>query len=525
MGMVMDTVSRLKQPSIRCEDYVLSAGPVSSLYLAAALALSVSSSAYGESPHFQTSLTVAETFTDNGEATKNGRSDWITEISPSISVRRTGGHLTGSLDASLRNVIYANDSSQSESFVTLSGKGQAEVIDDTFFVDVVGSVGRNNLSAFQGRPQWDNQNTASESEIQYISINPRWVGRIGKSDVQFTVSYDGQALSYGSNMSNQNMGTFRARLFDPTAGARFGWSVDYSKSDNTYSQSNQQNVNDQSITGTLTYYVTRQFSARVIVGTEKNNYMTGSEETGAVTGYGFNWRPTPRTNIDGTWEHHVYGDTYDFRLAHRRALVAFDLSASQAVTSSYATATNTLGAYYYNLFSASLVSQYPDPAQRDQATRELLKSLGVQGAYFGNSYTNAFYEDKRVQVGVSVIGVRNVVAVSVYHSDQTTTNKAFAFDSSDDFANNDNVKSWGWTVSLSHQLTPSSSLNSALFWSKSEGSGGGPSQSSKDTGLTVGYSRQLGPKTACAVNFRHDKSSGDSGFNENAIIASLSRAF
>lgn len=521
--MVMGNL--LKPPLMLCEDRRIATRVVFCFCVAATPAFFFSTIAFAETPHIETSLTVSETFTDNAQAAKNGQSDWITEISPSVSLRRAAGRVTGNLDASIRNLLYANDSSLSESFLTLSGSGKAEIIDNTFFVDVTGVVSRNNLSAFQGRPQWDSQNTSSQSETRYLSIRPRWVGHIGNSDVQYAMSYDGQALSYGSNMSDQNVGTFHARLFDPTAGARFGWSIDYNKLDNSYSQSNQQNVNDESLTGTLTFYVTRQLSLRLIAGTETNNYMTGSEETGAVTGYGFNWRPTPLTNFDGTWEHHVYGDTYDVRFSHRRALVAFDLSATRQITSSYATAANTLGSYYYNLFSASLVSQYPDPVQRDQATRELMKSLGVQGVYFGNTYTNSFYEDQRVQAGVSLIGVRHVLALSAYHSDQTTTNRAFAFDSSDNFANNDNVKSWGWTVSLSHQLTPSSSLTGALFWSKSDGSGGVPSESNKDTGLIVGYNRQLGPKTSCTVNFRHESSSGDNGFNENALTASLTRVF
>ncbi len=322
------------------------------------------------------------------------------------------------------------------------------------------------------------------------------------------------------------MVTFHGRIFNPTAGERFGWSVDYVASDNTYQNSNQQNVNDSSLTGTLTYYATPLVSLRFIVGTEKNNYMTGQDENGTVTGYGFNWRPTPRTNIDGIFEHHVYGNTYDVKLSHRLALAAVDLSASRDITSAYQTATNSSSSYYYRLFSSSLVSQYPDPIQRDQATRELMKASGIPTfGSFGNFATNAFFVDQRIQGGVTLIGARHSLGLQFYHSEQTKTNSNVQLSSSDDFANNDDIKSWGTTISVSHQLTPSSSLNGALYWSKSEGSGGGPSQDSRNKGVTLGYSRQLGAKTSGSVTFRHEATTGDNGFNENAVTASLTRSF
>ena len=529
MVMVMGTAMRLKRPlKPRVHNYGFRVETFKISRLSVALGLTAFSVAvHCETPRFETSLTVSETFTDNADATKHGRSDWITEISPTVSIRGSGGHVTGSLDASFRNLLYAKDGSNNSSFLALNGNAQVEAIDDSLFIDIASSISRNNLSSFSGRPQWDNQNTSSQSEIRYLSVSPRWVGRIGKSDAQFSLNYNGQALSYGSNMSNQSMGTFHARLFNPTAGERFGWSIDYTTSDNSYPDSNQQNVTDSNLTGTLTFYATPLVSLRLIVGTEENNYMTGQDESGTVTGYGFNWRPTPRTNVDGTLEHHVYGDTYDFHLSHRQALAAYNLAITRDITSAYQTATNSLGSYYYNLFSSSLISQFPDPVQRDQATRELMKALGIPvGGSFGNFATNAFFVDQRIQAGFSLVGARHSLALSIYRSDRTKTNSGDTiFNSSDDFANNDNIKSWGWTVSLSHKLAPTSSLNGALYWSNSEGTGGGPSQDSRNKGLTLGYNKQLTAKTSGTVMFRHETSSGNDGFTENAVTASLFRAF
>lgn len=473
----------------------------------------------------ESSLYVSETFTDNGSASREGNSDWITEVSPGISVSRTGGRVTGQLSTILRNVIHARGENGADSFVTLNGRGEVEVVDDSFFIDITGSVGRNNLSSFSGRSQWDNNSTGSETETRYISIAPRWIGRLGKGDVGATVRYNGEALSSGSGTSSQGNGTLNASISDSTAGSLFGWSVDYVRSDTGY-QGDQRNVTDNSLTGTLTYRVTPQFSLRVTAGRESNTYQSSEEESGTTTSYGFNWNPTPRTSISGTSGSHVYGDTYDFRFSHRRPLSSWDLSLSQGISSAFQSATGSLSSYYYNLFSSALTSQFPDPVQRDEAVRELMKALGIPvGSSLGNFNSNAFFLDRRIQAGFSLVGARNTLAFSVSHSDRTRTSDDLATDPNDDFASNTDIKSLNATVSLSHKLTPSSGLRGALYWTRSSGSGSGPDRESRDVGMTVGYTTQLGARTNGSVNFRHQRSAGDDEFTENALIGALSMSF
>jgi uncharacterized protein (PEP-CTERM system associated) len=527
MATAMATAKRQKCPSMQFEmrSFADESARVLRLSVMASLA-ALPTTALGESRWVETSVSVSETFTDNVDVGNKGRSDWITEISPSLSVHRTNGHATGRFDASFRNILYANEGSRNASFFTLNGKGSLELIDDSLFIDIKSTVGRNNLSSFRGRSQWDSQSTQRESEIRYLSISPRWVGNIGQSDTQFSASYDGETLAYGSDMTNQSNGTLRVRLFDPTAGELFGWSLDYRKSGNSYHDQGQKNVTDTSLSGTLTFHATRQFALRAIAGTEKNNYIAGRDDSGMTLGYGFNWRPTPRTTVDGLFENHVYGDTFDIRFSHRRPLSAWDLRLTREISSAYQSATNSLGSYYYNLFSSSLISQFPDPIQRDQAVRELMKELGIStGGAFGNFASNAFFIERRIQAGASLIGARHTLAFTAYHSDKEKTDSNLATSPSDDFANNDNIQNSGATVSLSHKLTASSDLNGAVFWSRSEGTGGGAAQSRRNKGLVLSYSRKLGVKTSGAVNLRRETSSGNDQFTENSVTASLSHSF
>lgn len=433
--------------------------------------------------------------------------------------------MTGDLTASLRNVMHVNGESGNNSFLTLNGRGEVEVIDDSFFIDVSALMSRNNLSSFSGRSQWDNLSTSSQAETRYISIAPRWVGRLGKGDVQATVRYNGQALSSGSGASSQGNGTLNVNVSNPTAGSLLGWSVDYSRSDTGY-QGDQRNVSDNSLTGTLTYRVSPQFSVHATAGRESNTYRSSEEDSGTTKSFGFNWSPTPRTSISGTRGDHVYGDTYDFRFSHRRPLSSWDLSYSRSISSAFQSATGSLSSYYYNLFSSALLSQFPDPIQRDQAVRELMRALGIPlGSTFGNFNSNAFFVERRIQAGFSLIGSRNTLAFSVYRSNRTRTSDDLATDPNDDFADNSDIKSLGGTVSVSHQLTPNSGLSGALYWSKSTGTGSGPSRDSRDAGMTIGYNTQLGARTTGSVNFRHQRSAGDDEFTENSVTAALTMSF
>lgn len=479
-----------------------------------------------ESVRVETSLLVAETFSDNAGAGRNGQSDWITEISPTVSIGRMGGRVSGDLNASFRNRIYLQEASRNSSFLSLTGNGKAELIENSLFVDMKALLDRTNLSSFVGRAQWDDSNTSSRSETRYVSFSPYWVMHPGGSgDLQASVRYSGEALSYGSGMRSQGRNALTANLSDPTAGELVGWSLDYNRSAHSY-RNGGGDATDTSLQGTLTFNVAPQFSLRGIVGTETNNYRTGSEERGTITGYGFSWHPTPRTNIDGTYRNRQYGDTYDFKFTHRRTSSAFDLSYKQDINSSFQSATNTIGSYYYELFSSSLLAQFPDPVQRDQAVRDLMTALGIptQGV-FGNFASNAFFMEKRLQAGVSLIGVRNTLALNAYRSERQRANPALVTSPNDDFAANDHIESRGATLSLSHRLTPVSGLNAALFWSRSEGSGAGRARSGRHNGLTIGYTTQLNPQSSFTVHLRRQNSEGDNKFTENSIKASLSRSF
>jgi uncharacterized protein (PEP-CTERM system associated) len=146
------------------------------------------------------SVDVSETFTSNSGSTANGDSDWITELRPSIRLfRPERGHIQGDLTASLRNVYYAGGTRDDRSFVTLSGKGTAELVDDRFFIDATAHVSRDNSSLLSGRPQGDGQSVDSSDETRRFSLTPRFQMKVGR-DLEISAQYRMTWLSGGSNV-------------------------------------------------------------------------------------------------------------------------------------------------------------------------------------------------------------------------------------------------------------------------------------------------------------------------------------
>lgn len=496
------------------------------------VALVVSGGAWAGTVYVEPTLTVTETLTDNADFGVDGKGGnaLITEIAPGISIRRSGGRVNGSLDASLRGVFATGDSARSDTFLTLQGRGEVEAIDDTLFVDLAAAVGRNNTSSFGGRPQWDSQSTGSQAETRYLRVSPRLVKRFGNGDMQASVRYSGEVLSYGSNLHDQGQGTLSVNVSDPSAGSLFGWSVDYSRGDGSYGGNGvgqtPRNVAQESLRGTLTYRLSRQFSLKGVVGRETNNIQSTEDKSGTITGYGFDWSPTPRTSISGLAENRTFGRGYDFKFSHRRPLSSWNVSYNRDISSSFQSASGSLASYYYDLFSASLLSQFPDPVQRDLAVREVLRSMGIPtGTNLNSALTNAYFVDRRLQAGMSLVGVRNTLALSVHRSLRNRLGNDSVTSSVDDFALSEQIKSTGATLSLTHTLNASSSLNGALYWSKSEGSGSTDGLSSDHSGLTLGMTRKLGPKTSGVVNYRHQSSEGTLDSTENTVSASVSMSF
>lgn len=470
------------------------------------------------------------TWTDNVDASSNKKQDLIAEISPGITISRASGRVNGRLSAQLRNVGYANDSGRNTSFLTLQSRGEIEALENLLFVDLDGSISRNNLSAFTGRSSTDTLNTNRNDETRTWSIAPRMQFRIG--DAQGSVAYLSRWFDSGGSLGQQRLGQWTAQASSPSAFRLFGWGLNYSRTASDYGTqttgTGSSNVTSEVGRATLFINLTPQFRARLIGGRESNDYQNSKSQSGTIYGAGFDWNPTERTTIVATTEERMFGRGYDFRFNHRMARSSWHLSFTKDLSSSLQAFGQRPQTQEELLCAqiANAVSQ--DPVQQQQAYQSCLNALGFDPIAARRALlSNAQYVDKSFEAGFSLIGVRNQLSFTFVRSDRSRLGGGSGLAVGDDFANTDRLITTSGTVALSHQLSGTTSLNASVTQSRSQGASG-TNLETRRLYASLGVSTELGPRTYGGLTYRYQRgnsTSADGDFTENAITANLGMRF
>ena len=472
------------------------------------------------------SLSATLTYTDNVEASKDGHEDWIAELSPAIAVSRGQGRITGSLNTRLRSVMHARDSDRDATFVALDGRGQVEAVEDVLFVDMAASMSRNNTSELNGRASDDFIATDKANETRMLSLGPRLHFRLG-GGAQGVVSYLATRLEGGGATVGRTIGAVRANLVDTHAFGRVGWDLDYRRSDTSYDDGSEitdsrSKAYDETARARMLLTVSPQLRLGVIAGYESNDYANRSGESSTVTGYGFEWVPTPRTTIVGQTEDRVFGRSYNLAFSHRRPLSSWNFSYARDISSSGTSASGVLDDPAFRSLYESLEAEIPDPFERENFVRQQLgyPTIGARDPFVTNNYFVA----RTLRGSMSLIGARNVLTFTLRRTDRSRLGDPLVSDPRDDLATFATVKTRAATISLSHNLSPRASINTSLLRSKSTGSGGGSAETTR-TVLSLGLNTRLGAQTNAVVTYRHQRADGSSEFIENVLTASLNMQF
>ena len=464
------------------------------------------------------------TYSDNvGADGQGGDGDLSLEVAPGVSVLRESGRFRGNLNAMLRNIVYMSESDRNDTFLALNGHGQFEAVEKTLFIDMDASMSRNNRSAFFGRASGDSQDISSDNETQVFGIGPRLNFRLGP-DTSGTASYMTRWMSGGGGLDNRRDSDLNAQVSNPVQFGRVGWGVSYSRAESDSGRAGTTgSSSEETVRGTLFVTVTPQFRLRGIVGHERNDYDTASGDSSSIVGGGFDWNPTERTTISGTTEKRVFGRGYDFQFNHRHARSNWNLSYSRDISSSLAlVGIDAFQDPEFRLLYDGLVLLIPDPQLREAIVRRLLgyPAIGPRDMFL----SNARFVTRNLTGSASLIGVRNVLTLSLQQSERARLGAGVTGSTQDDFSRFDNVKTRSATVALSHRLAPQTSLSASLTRSRSTGSGTVDSETER-TAFSLALSKQLGPNTSGGLTYRYQRSEGLSDFTENVITATISMSF
>ena len=460
---------------------------------------------------FTSGITLSERFSDNVDLAANGlaESDWITEISPRISMSRAGGRVKANVDYSLQGLLYANDSDQNDVRHNLNGRATAELAKDLFFLDATARISHQLLNLADAGGLGDAVGAGNTTSVGSYSLTPYLKHRFGSAaTVEARVTQDGVFIGDSSasdtNSTRYQLSAVGGNYFPPLS-----WSASYTKSDTRNNAAGASDSGNESASANARYRLTRKFGLLAQASMEKNDFAGASNATNIrdYSSYGFGafytpsrqvsmdvlfndsdngsfisgsltLNPTLRTSITATTSERAYGRTYSLNLAHRTRKSNWSLRYSEDLTTSQQQFTNFVPVFNQNLNDETYVA------------KNLIGTV---------SYTLR----------------RNTFNLSLYNNGREYQS----------IAGNDKTRG----MQASWSLKPAAHTTFTLSGGFSQNEISGPPSREDDLwNLSLVTTHQFQPKVSGSVEMRHqERTSTDStgGYDENSVAARLNMSF
>ncbi|WP_277592514.1 TIGR03016 family PEP-CTERM system-associated outer membrane protein [Roseateles saccharophilus] len=471
-------------------------------------------------------IAMMETWTDNLRLSEHDKdAALVTVVSPGISIVRTNGPLRGSLDYTLNGIVYEKSDQPSQLQSALQANGQAELIERHLLVDMNASIGQQSASAFglQSTPTLGSQSSvstlanANRHQVSTLLLSPMLhevIGSLVSMDLRGNFS---RTEVRGSSLGD-NRGAGGSLRFTGAGGGSLNWWTQVTTQQTTPA-SGRANRLSSAVLG-LSYQPDADLTLGADAGRERNDYLTSTGQKGNTGGVNAQWRPTPRTRVNGDWHRHEYGNSHSFSFEHRMAHSVWQLSDSQAVTVGSLSAGGVRS--NYDQFFLLFASLEPDPVKRDLLVRAYLQAQGLSpDAPSSAGFLSSGPSQLRSQtLGFTLQGVRSTLSAQ---ASRNITRRLGSGLNQGDLANNSRIEQRSYSLTASHQLTPTSGLSVTAAHQQALGDASG--RATRLTSLTANWNGKLGPRSSVQFGARHARFEGVTAYAENAVYANLTQQF
>lgn len=476
-------------------------------------------------------ISVNETATDNVDQVENRRtSSLITDISPGINIVGTGDRVKLRFDYQMHNLYYSDDSSRNNIQNSLNAAGTLEALENWFFIDANASISQENISAFRGSTysNVDANNSNNTVETSTYRLSPYFKGTLGAS-TDYLLRYNlSKTTSDEGNTFDSSNRELIARFSGVTRFSKLGWSVDASNQKADFDKG--RDTEADLVRGVLTYQYDPQFRVSLIGGRESNDYASIDKESHTITGAGFEWAPTDRTQLAASHEDRFFGGSDSISFTHRTSGTAWKYRQTKDVVTSTDQTSATQGTYYSLLDNIIPQSQFNTPADKAAFINAYLLGLGLSpnAQLQGGFMTTGVTLQKRQELSFALLGARNTVTFAATASETEDLSKGLGTDlyAGTDYVYVNNVKQKGVSVNWSHRLTAISTLTGTASRLKSKGRGDSTLDTDENL-YTINFVTKLGPQTNAGLGVRRIEVDGDgtTNYTENALIGTFSHRF
>lgn len=510
----------------------------------------ISAAAWGGDWKVTSGITLSERYSDNVDLADSGaeESDWITEITPRIGVRRDGARLKVSADYSLQGLLYANGSESSKLRHNLNGRANAELVEEWFFLDATARISHEPKDFARGTGLGDAVGIGNTTSVGAYSLSPYMKHRFGSvATVEARVTRDGVFIG-DSSVSDSASTRYLLRAVSGNQLHPLSWSATYNRSDTNYSNSGGSAISgnqsaSESATLNARYRLSSQFGFLAQAGVEKYDFkgINANPELRDYSYYGLGvyytpgrrfsmdalynhsdngdflsgsvtFNPTLRTTINATSSRRAFGRSYGLNLSHRTRQSHWSLRYQDELTTSQQQFLNFLGDVYVYICPTGLEYLPVGVPPSDPAACTLTNIIRV----FDQTQLNQSYVSKTLNGTVSYTLRRNTWTLGLYDHRRDYLGVVGGSDSTQGLQ-----ASWGLKPAAHTTFTLTGGM------SKIETSGTTDRQDDLwNLGLVV--TRQFQPKVSGSVEVRHQERESNlpgDDYAENSVAARLNMSF
>lgn len=470
-------------------------------------------------------LGVRETYTDNVALAARGaqRSDFITEISPSIAVMGTGSRMHVTADYAMRNFFYSRTSGASNTQHQLHARAGATLVDDLLFFDGDASLGQQAISPF-GPQVADNGNlNGNQAEVRTYTLSPYLRHHFGQSaTAELRVSRDGVDSDVDNVLDSQS-NRVHVSLNSGRDFRSLQWSLLYDGQRIDYKSS--EDVDLKRLSVSLRYLLTSRFAVTGAAGYERNNYAAiGEKPEGAFWTLGADWTPAQRTTISVSAGRRYFGNTVSLAAQHRARIAVLNAAYQEEITTSRSQFLVPSTADTAAFLNGLLMSSVPDSAERESRVSRFIHDANLPPSLDTpvNTFTNRVYLQKTASLSAASRGAKNTLITSLFHTERVPQSAAGPLQASGQALLEDATRQTGISALWSWSLSPRTRLGANASFSRARTAAG----DRRDDNMTfrVGVVRQLQPSLNGGIELRRlEKRSSQAGadFRENALSAFL----
>lgn len=469
-------------------------------------------------------VTVTETITDNVRlSSTHPQSEQITEITPGLRINIAGSRLKTYFDLGVSRVIYAQNTADDSTRIrnALNTFGTFEAVDNWAFIDFMGTISRQSVSAF-GTQSADNTSVnANQAEVSNYRISPYVRGSLGyMADYEARYSRS-TTRSDSATASDVDTADASAKLSGNSAFRNLGWSADASRQTVSYSAGRTTEADRLNLG--LTYTLTPQFNVFASGGRETNNFVTLDKISSSASSMGLNWAPSNTTKLSASRSKRPFGNAHNLSFEHRSARTVWRFTDSRDVsTTPSQTGFGSIGSIYDLLFS-QFASIEPDPIARAALVNAYLQANGINPSAIvvSDFLSSAVSVQRRQNLSFSLLGLRDTITLI---ATRTQSNRLDTVSTAlDDLSNGSTVRQAGFSVNYAHRLTPDYSLG--VLWSQQKTFADNNAQDTRLRSLNLNVAGRFGKRTSAVLGVRHVVSDGLSPYSETAVTGNLNVQF